>query len=699
MTDGRRVVSRKLHTMARYALGRRARVRSAVCLLLVTSLLAPSEAGARRPGFTERVSVRSDGSDPGTDSGTWLSSHVSKDGRYVVFETEESLVPEDLGTGVDIYIRDRKRQSTKIVSVGSDGTQGGLPSIAGSWTPSMTPDGRYVVFYTLNPLVPGDTNLAADIYVRDVKLGSTERASVDSRGNQTLMPIDDHNSDWPSISDNGRYVAFTSDASDLVEDDTNEATDTFVHDRRTGETIRASVANDGRQVEGTNSESNISGNGRYVMFLSSARDIGTGYGDAPDYTMGGTLAGLWIRDLKQKTTEFVIPGGIPDSEGRVISSDGRFVTFNSFWPHYVPNDTNPAPLWGVDSFVFDRKTKRVERVSVTSFGEEADNSSTVPKISGNGRYVSFRSQADNLFDGDTSPEAWPQTDSDAFVHDRFTGTTELVSIDPQGGQTPACPGLDSIRQAAFDPAVSWDGRFVSFVSCSDGLGQGDANQSTDVFVRDRGPILGIGSLDGTGRGTPIIQGWRSFSRIGAGVIEDSHSDVVPEATGRGAEILWATFAYRPQYADLFAKIDIDRMPGPRGGIDGHPGAGDPSILYGVKVLAGGRRYEVRISKHEVSERGDPVFGLFRCDRDVPSPAEVMHPIMTVDTSEVSCREIARLRGGYGTVGESIVTAIPLSDLDLDEKITIDRIEVYSAIGTYRGGANQILDRLQPNRHL
>ena len=278
--------------------------RSWVFLVLVccTAALAGS-AEARRPGLTERVSLRSDGTDPGTEADNTLSSHVSRDGRYVVFETNERLAPQDLVPTRDVYIRDRLRQTTELVSVGSEGAQARIPSVAGSWTPSMTPDGRFVVFYTLNPLVPGDTNLATDIYVRDVKRGLTERVSVDSDGNQTLLPIDDHNSVEPSISNDGRLVAFTSAASDLVEDDTNGADDTFVHDRATGETIRASVADDERQAQGTSSWSNISGNGRFVLFHHADKTLGPGYGAAPDYTLGGTLVGLWMRDRIRSSSQ------------------------------------------------------------------------------------------------------------------------------------------------------------------------------------------------------------------------------------------------------------------------------------------------------------------------------------------------------------------------------------------------------------
>lgn len=653
---------------------------------LILPNLPPPAAAYQRPGLTERVSVRSDGSDPGTDTGNWLSSHVSRNGRYVIFETDEVLVPEDRG-GTDIYLRDRKTGKTKLVSVGSDATQGTLPNVAGSWNPAVTPDGRYVAFQTFNPLVPADTNVATDVYVRDVKRGSTERVSVHSNGNQTMMPLDDHHSVEPSISDDGRYVAFNSGASDLVDDDTNDRPDIFVHDRRTRDTIRVSVANDGSEAEGTSGWSNISGNGRYVVFHNGDRTLD------PDHEP--VFAGLFVRDLKTDTTEWATEGGIPDNDGKAVSYDGRFITFNSFWNYFVPNDTNPMPLWGTDIFVFDRKTRRHERVSVTSYGEESENSSTDTKISGNGRYVSFESQADNLFEGeDTSPEPWPQTDHDAFVHDRLTGLTEMVSVDPDGRQTPECPGIRSISQAAFDPAVSWDGRYVSFVSCSDGLDKDPRNQSSDIYVRDRGPTAGVRGWGTRDALQPPIEGWTRLSKRGAGVIKDSDSDVASEGSGRGAEILWATVAYRPHLSDIYVKIDVDRMPGARGGIDGVPAAGDPAIIYGVRLTAKDAIYEARIAKQEAAGvGGEPVFGLFSCDLDMRSGTAATDAIGLPGTA--NCTEERRLRGGYGTVGESVVTGIPLSSLGLRPGDRLEDIEVFTAMGSYGTGVLRVLDTARP----
>ena len=193
----------------------------------------------QRPGHTERISWTPDGLQP--DAGSYSS--VSADGRYVAFYTPASnLVPDDTNGVFDVFVRDRFTGTVERVSVASDGTQGNDASV---W-PSISADGRYVAFYTpASNLVPGDTNGEFDVFVRDMKTGVVDRVSVASDGTQGNGA-----SVWPSISGDGRYVAFHSFASNLVPGDTNQTWDVFVHDRVTGATERMSVASGGAEVFG-----------------------------------------------------------------------------------------------------------------------------------------------------------------------------------------------------------------------------------------------------------------------------------------------------------------------------------------------------------------------------------------------------------------------------------------------------------------
>jgi Tol biopolymer transport system component len=222
----------------------------------------------RKTGQTTRVSVRSNGT-----QGNGLSVHpsLSADGRYVAFDSESSnLVRGDTNSTTDVFVHDRQSGKTSRISVASDGTQGDGFSIVTS--PSISANGRYVAFLSFaTNLVSDDTNFAADIFVHDRKTGQTTRVSVASDGTQG-----DGNSEFPWLSANGRYVAFHSLASNLVSGDTNFTSDIFVHDRKTGQTTRVSVASDGTQGNSFSGDPSISANGRFVAFSSVASNLAEG---------------------------------------------------------------------------------------------------------------------------------------------------------------------------------------------------------------------------------------------------------------------------------------------------------------------------------------------------------------------------------------------------------------------------------------
>jgi Tol biopolymer transport system component len=179
-----------------------------------------------------------------------------------------NLVSGDTNKHPDIFVRDLQTNQTTRVSVASDGTQANNFS----FNPSISADGRYVAFTSwANNLVSGDTNGGRDIFVHDRQTGATTRVSVATGGGQAAA-----DSQRPSISADGRYVAFESDASNLVSGDTNNHPDIFVHDRQTGVTMQVSVASDGTQTYAFSSDPSISADGRYVAFGSEADNLVSG---------------------------------------------------------------------------------------------------------------------------------------------------------------------------------------------------------------------------------------------------------------------------------------------------------------------------------------------------------------------------------------------------------------------------------------
>ncbi len=220
------------------------------------------------------------------------------------------------------------------------------------------------------------------------------RASTDAAGNQG-----NGGSQNASVSADGRYAAFDSNASNLVYGDTNGTTDVFVKDVRTGAITRASTDSTGRQVQGNSTNPSISADGRYVAFTSSACSL------APGYCSRNTT-NVYVKDMQTGATSRVSADasanpGNGSSANAAVSSDGRYVASNSNASNLVPGDTNST----TDVFVKDTRTGATTRVSTASDGTQGNGESYWPAISADGRYVAFDSYADNLVPGDTNGAA------------------------------------------------------------------------------------------------------------------------------------------------------------------------------------------------------------------------------------------------------------------------------------------------------
>ena len=360
-------------------------------------------------------------------------------------------------------------QVTRIVSVDSS------EALADWWSsePEISADGRYVAFQSpAANLVPGDTNGDIDVFVRDLVAGTTEIVSVDSSG-----AIGNDVSGFPSISADGRYVAFHSYATNLIPGDANTGSDVYVRDRVAGTTEKVSLTSTGAQPTlGASFVPRITEDGRYVAFHSTVANLVTG--DSNNQT------DVFVRDRVAGTTERVsvstagVQGNGLSMNAR-ITADGRFVAFTSFASTLVPNDTVNG-----DTFVHDRLTQTTERVSVATDGTPALGRSEIGAMTPDGRFVAFSSTADNLVANDTNGS------TDAFLRDRLLETTRRVSVNTGEGQP---------QGNAFPTSISDDGRFVVMHSFAQNLVTGDVNGSVDVFVRDRvNATLDCVSLDSIG---------------------------------------------------------------------------------------------------------------------------------------------------------------------------------------------------------
>ena len=330
---------------------------------------------------------------------------------------------------------------------------------AESGAPSVSADGRYVAYVSVAAnLVTGDTNGRYDVFVYDRQADTVRRVSVATGGAQA-----DGDSRSPAISADGKCVAFLSRATNLVTGDTNGKWDVFVHTLATGSTTRVSVTSGGAQADGDSTRVALSADGSVVCFTSSATNlVAADTNGAPD---------VFVRDRTAGTTVRVSVGDDESQGGRwsdcaSISGDGRYVAFDSLADNLVSGDTNGK--W--DVFVRDLQAATTIRASVDSAEVQARGDSICPSISADGLFVAFESEASGLVGGDTAG-MW-----DVFVRDLSAGVTERVSV--SGGEVQGDDDSDS-------GSISADGRFVAFVSQATGLTPGDTNGMGDVYVRDR----------------------------------------------------------------------------------------------------------------------------------------------------------------------------------------------------------------------
>jgi len=343
-----------------------------------------------------------------------------------------------------------------------------IPLAASAWTfgngttygtnRSISGDGRYVVFSSeASNLVPNDTNNAADIFLLDTQNGSVKRLSIATDGTQASS-----DSYGAVISANGQKVAFYSFASNLVSNDTNVRTDIFVHDIATATTTRVSVDSGGNQA-------NSFGNG--AMHPS-------------------------------------------------ISADGTRIAFQAHADNLVPNDTNGA----FDVFVHDLATGITTRASVTSTGGEANANCLDACISGDGNHVAFTAQATNMVPGDTNGY------DDIFLRDLVDNTTTHVSVadDETAGNQP-------VNHAS----VSHDGNRVAFASNSLWWTLDDTNINYDIFVRD------------IAAGTTVLA-----SRNTAGDVQDGGVDIQGAISSDGTHVAFATAATNLVAGDTPGTVDV-----------------------------------------------------------------------------------------------------------------------------------------------
>ena len=334
-----------------------------------------------------------------------------------------------------------------------------------SFTPAVSADGRFVAYSSrASNLVADDTNNTDDVFVYDRTTQTIERVSVSDTGVQG-----DYQSVNPSISADGRYVAFESEATKLVPNDNNgqndrsSGVDIFVYDRTTKTIERVSLTENGEQVNGASRNPSISGDGRYIAFSSNGNNLIKGFKTGN--------SNVYVRDrVEDKIVGVSVPFSFRaniSSANPVISEDGNFVAFE-----FSASESDPRIAYKYrDIYLFNRVTRAVERITGSKVGQEADKTESIlPAISADGRYVVFQSNLEDLDFYDVNSKR------DIFVYDRLTGVTRRVST--------SFDGVEQLFRDSINPSISGDGRFVAFESGISNFVASDTNENVDVFVRN-----------------------------------------------------------------------------------------------------------------------------------------------------------------------------------------------------------------------
>jgi Tol biopolymer transport system component len=418
------------------------RMTLACCGVLVALSVGPASAAT--------TSLLSRPGEPPGTTGRGYAPDISPDGRFVAFWDGSVVVVRDLSTG-----------AAMVASRAPDGT-----AELASGGQSISGEGRLVAF-----------GADRQVFVRDLAAGTTTVASRSSDPGGS--PGND--ASWgPSMSADGRFVAFTSNASNLGPGDAeagppdlstghDEGLDVFVRDLQTGATRLVSRASGvaGADGNGASTGPSVSGDGRFVAFQSRATNLSGDDGDA--------LSDVYVRDLETATTIFVghgprhrSPDGTEEAGGPSISRNGGSVAFSVFSKF----GAGSGAYWTDVLYVHDLTTRATRLVSADSNGAAANGLS--PSLSATGRYIAFSSGAPNLQPFTT----W--TGTDVFVRDMNAGRTVLVSRAADAAGTPGDGG-------SHGPSISDDGRLVAFESRSKNLNPEDADRSGDIFLRDLGP--------------------------------------------------------------------------------------------------------------------------------------------------------------------------------------------------------------------
>lgn len=628
-----------------------------------------------RSGTTTLVSVAADGSAGTADR---APPSISTDGRFVGFtSTAGNLTAQGTGGRHDVFVRDLQAGTTTLVSINAAGTAGGggdsalAPLGLNVVRPSLSPDGRRVLFVSGAPdLVANDNNGAMDVFERDLQAGTTTLVSRRTDALPAAYTAHGGGAD-PSVSADGRFVAFDSTSPDLVPNGPRDGnSEVYVRDLQTG-TVTL-LSDNHSSAEGEGYAPVISGNGRYVFFASLATNL-TGDSEPPGTTQ------LFRRDLQTGTTTLVsvstagnaganqgisnltaVPGGV------VVTPDGRFAAFFSQSTDLVPGYTGGAASGqsAGDLYVRDLQlgTTTLVSASATSPTTGANQGPRVFatfQISADGRFVAFESPASNLVADDT------HNTNNVFVRDLQLGTTTLVSAN--------AAGTASGNAFSENPVLSSDGRFVAFDSYATDLVTGVQNNHdphfpntfTDVYLRDlQTGTTTLVSTDATGTGTgdyssaqPVVSADGRFVAFSS-----SSDDLVPGGTKNGENVF-----VRDTQADTTSLVSVSTSGGDAGGLL-------PVTAQSVSMSGDGRFVAFQSTAADLVPGFTPAGGTNPPANDyIRDLQNGTTTLISANTSGTGGGDIGSGPGAISTDGSTVVFASSASNLYAGDRNAVDDV--------------------------
>ena len=388
-----------------------------------------------------------------------LTSVISGSGRFVLFTSEATnLVPNDTNNKVDVFVHDLILNKTEILSATATGQLG----TEDSEEPSISADGRYVVYHTFSAMDSSDINNASDIYLKDRDTGELRRISKRFGGG-----IPNNSSFDARISADGSSVAFYSFASDIVADDTNLDWDVFVYDIDRDSTEIVSLSSTGTIGNGTSIFPSINEDGSIIGFSSQATNL-TSHNHLTTYLH------VYLRDRSSATTQLISVSdsgeiGNANSGPPFVSGDGNWVVYDTAATNLISGQTNEHQK----VILRDWRNSTNELVSFSDSGAQPNQDSTLPATNFDGRFITFTSVATNLFDIENSEI--PRV----YLWDRLTGFRHLVGTNEVGVN----PG-----NTVWGGTFSNDGQMMAFNSWANNLSYEDGNGSSDVFAINLGRV-------------------------------------------------------------------------------------------------------------------------------------------------------------------------------------------------------------------